>query len=74
MCSGDHSLTPVYFATAEGGSLYPFVKTRTYHQCVNWDRLVEWNKERSVNLFDRELLQLPQGSKLLHVPQPSMVL
>lgn len=74
MCAGDISLTPFYLATADEGSLYPFVKTRTYHQCVNWDRLVEWNKARAVDLFDPDLLQLPPGSTLLRNPLPSMVL
>lgn len=74
MCSGDISLTPFYLATADDGSLYPFVKTRTYHQCVNWDRLMEWNKVRSVDLFDPGLLLLPPGSRLLKIPEPSMVL
>ena len=73
MCGGDVSLTPFYFATSEDGSIYPFVKTRTYHHCVDWDRLAEWNKGRSVDLFDPGLLQLPPGARLLQTPQPNMV-
>ena len=73
MCFGDVSLTPFYLATAGDGSVYPFVKSKTYHQCVNWERLVEWNKARAVNLFDRELLLLPPGSNLLDVPKSGMM-
>jgi hypothetical protein len=74
MCAGDTSLTPFYFAETDEGLLYPFVKTRTYHQCINWDRLRDWTKARAVDLFDPRLLELPEGGTLLKDPVPSMVL
>lgn len=74
MCAGDVSLTPFYFAKTEEGLYYPFVKTRTYHQCADWERIQDWAKSRAVDLFDPKLLELPRGATLLRQPVPSMVL
>jgi hypothetical protein len=55
MCHGDVGMVTYSWANF---SRKPQAKA-TGHQCVEWDSIVEWTKERAVNMFAPEFLVHP---------------
>jgi len=60
MCRGDTSLA-VYKWLREGDEWVPTITDIGPHQCVKWENLNEWVKERSVNLSEPGLLVPKHG-------------
>lgn len=65
MCKGDVTITAFKWL---GKTLEPTTKDGALHQCVNWDRLSGWARERTVDLFDPELLVRPSAEKAIKRP------
>ncbi|PQE23638.1 tat pathway signal sequence protein [Rutstroemia sp. NJR-2017a BVV2] len=59
ICKGDISVTS-YKWLKQGNNIEPTTLEGAPHQCINWDKLSSWAEERSVNLFDPNLLVLPE--------------
>ncbi|KAL8931006.1 MAG: hypothetical protein Q9208_000108 [Pyrenodesmia sp. 3 TL-2023] len=57
MCKGDVTVTA--FEWLAGDTLEPTTKDGALHQCVKWEKLSAWARERAVNLFDPGLLVKP---------------
>jgi len=66
MCHGDVGII-TYRWGAE--SRKPFAAA-TQHQCVKWDRLVEWTNERTIDMFKPGYLVHPTLGELSPVKIP----
>lgn len=60
MCRGDTSLSTFNWLERPDG-LTAVTETRdvAYHSCVNYDHLMHWVRDRSLDLFDPNLLVPP---------------
>ncbi|KAI1172800.1 hypothetical protein F4777DRAFT_560200 [Nemania sp. FL0916] len=57
MCHGDIAVQPFeWLISSDGRAIGPTTKSRTLHQCANWDRLSKWALSRRVDLSDRTVL------------------
>ncbi|KAI6716189.1 hypothetical protein JHW43_001292 [Diplocarpon mali] len=57
MCKGDTALMTYEWLPDFPG---PWPNFGIQHECVNWERIDDWSKERSINIFDPKFLQHPK--------------
>lgn len=62
MCRGDVSV--LTHRWVDGDSL-PHVNQSAPHQCINWDRVMEYAKSVSVNVFLENYIVNPKTGKTL---------
>ena len=56
MCRGDVSLTTFVWGEDDPRPLARFLSS---HDCINWDKLVDWSKERFLDGTEMGQLQNP---------------
>ena len=59
MCKGDPSLST--FQWLPGNSSHLTAVAHGHHQCVDWDRLMTWVRNRAVPIFEPGVLVEPRG-------------
>lgn len=59
MCRGSPSLSTFHYLS--GDPAYLTAVALGHHQCVNWDRLLEWVRERAVPIFEPGVLAGPES-------------
>ena len=59
MCKGSPSLST--FRYISGAPAHLTAVALGHHQCVNWDRLLEWVRERAVPIFEPGVLAGPES-------------
>ncbi len=57
MCKGSPSLSTFRYISGDPAQLTAVALG--HHQCVNWDRLLEWVRERAVPIFEPGVLAGP---------------
>ncbi|KAI1208031.1 uncharacterized protein F4807DRAFT_468908 [Annulohypoxylon truncatum] len=63
ICHGDVNVIPFSWLQDDEHQIpLPTMQFGSLHQCIKWDKLDAWAKERRLDLFDKELL-VPANSK-----------
>ncbi|KAI1424879.1 hypothetical protein F5Y12DRAFT_415923 [Xylaria sp. FL1777] len=58
ICHGDVSIVPYSWIRDEEHQVdVPSMQLGSLHQCVKWDKIVEWAQNRRIDLFTEELLR-----------------
>ena len=57
MCRGDPSLTTFKWLPGDPPRLTAVA--RGHHQCVDWDSMMDWVRERAVPIFEPGVLKAP---------------